>query len=485
MKTKNIFKIAALFLFLGAFTACVQDDDYSIPTISATEPDVTETNTFKQIKDMYAGDVVTFSDGLVISGYVVSSDESGNFYKSIAIQNDVDGIDDDASNPRLGLKLLIDASDLFERFNVGRKVYIRLDGLAMNESRDGSGDYEIGLYDESEFNSLTEIPEYILNGYSFGDVTYPPAVERSLVTEVITPKILNISDFTFEDVNTLVQLTEMQTVNITDTYAGLPSDQYDAERRLKNCATNATTVLATSTFASFKDQGIPTGKGTIKAILTRNFDGNAFMLKLNSASDVDFTDMNRCDPILLDCGLATSAGTTNLFSDDFETQSTNSLISGNGWTNFIESGTEGWEAYSSGGANSSLGISARVGSYNSNDSSTVSWLITPAIDFDAQNGETLQFKTSNSFSDGSEMELVYSTDWDGTTANISTATWGLLPAGYITQDSDNFGTWYDSGIVDLSCATGTMYIGFKYTGSGSSDFDGTYELDEISIDYTP
>ena len=32
MKTKNLFKVAALFLFVGMFTACVQDDDYSVPT---------------------------------------------------------------------------------------------------------------------------------------------------------------------------------------------------------------------------------------------------------------------------------------------------------------------------------------------------------------------------------------------------------------------------------------------------------------------
>ena len=39
------------------------------------------------------------------------------------------------------------------------------------------------------------------------------------------------------------------------------------------------------------------------------------------------------------------------------------------------------------------------------------------------------------------------------------------------------------GIVDLSCESGTIYIAFKYTGSGQSTFDGVYELDDISIDY--
>ncbi|WAC00826.1 hypothetical protein N7U66_11115 [Lacinutrix neustonica] len=38
------------------------------------------------------------------------------------------------------------------------------------------------------------------------------------------------------------------------------------------------------------------------------------------------------------------------------------------------------------------------------------------------------------------------------------------------------------GNVDLSCGTGVIHIAFKYTGSGDQSSDGTYELDDISID---
>lgn len=466
---KNIFKIVTVFLFIGLFTACVQDDDYSTPTILGEEPDVTVTNTFKQIKDMYdAGgteEVVIFPDGLVISGYVISSDQSGNFYKSIAIQNDIDGIDDDSSNPRLGLKLLIDASDLFERFNVGRKVYIRLDGLAMNESRDGSGDYEIGLYDETEFNELTEIPEYILNGYTFeqnnSNVVFPPAIERSLVTETIVPKVMTVSDFSFADVNTLIQLEGIQSSNVGDTFAGLPSDQFDAERTLFSCADNSTVTLATSTFANFSDQGIPTGKGSITAVLNINYDGNAYILKVNNESDIDFTE-NRCDPI---------------FEENFESYGFGDTIDQNGWTNYMEAGTKDFHAYND---SYSLGQSARIGSYNSGDASTITWMISPSIDMDAQTGEVLSFQTSNSFSDGSTLEALISTDWDGTPAGVTSATWTTLP-GTIVADSEFYQNWVGSGAIDLSGYAGTAHIAFKYVGSGSSGFDGTYEIDEIKI----
>jgi hypothetical protein len=83
------------------------------------------------------------------------------------------------------------------------------------------------------------------------------------------------------------------------------------------------------------------------------------------------------------------------------------------------------------------------------------------------------------------MEVLYSLDWDGTEANITSATWGVLSAAYVVKDTDSFVPWFNSGNVDLTCANGTIYIAFKYTGSGQDSFDGVYELDEVSIDYVP
>lgn len=460
---KNIFKIAALFLFLGTFTACVQDDDYSIPVMPTEDIDITVTKTFKEIKDLHStGEAYVFNDGLVIEGYVVSEDRLGNFYKSITIQNDVDGLDDDPTNPRLGLKLLIDASDLFERFNVGRKVYVRLDGLAINESRDGSGDYEIGVYNEEEFNNLAEIPEYILNGYSFGDVNYPAAVQRSFVTETIVPKIVNISDFSLDDVNTLIKIQDLQANNEGDTFAGLPSDQFDAERKLFSCADNATVTLATSTFASFKDETIPSGRGDATAVLNINFGGDAYIIKVNEPSGLDFSG-NRCDPF---------------YQEDFESYDFGDSITQNGWTDYKQVGSKDFFAFDD---NYSLGTSVKISAYNSGDTSNIAWLISPGFDMDAQGGEVLSFQSSNSFSDNSTLELLISTDWDGVEANITTATWTALP-GTIVPDSEFYQNWVGSGPIDLSGYTGTAHIAFRYTGgdNGTSQ-TGTYELDEFKI----
>jgi hypothetical protein len=59
------------------------------------------------------------------------------------------------------------------------------------------------------------------------------------------------------------------------------------------------------------------------------------------------------------------------------------------------------------------------------------------------------------------MEVLYSLDWDGTEANITSAIWGVLSAAYVVKDSDSFVPWFNSGNVDLTCATGTIYIAFN------------------------
>jgi hypothetical protein len=253
-------------------------------------------------------------------------------------------------------------------------------------------------------------------------------------------------------------------------------------RTLFNCDTESVIIMRNSGYADFANLEFPQGKGSVIAVLGSYNDTP--QLYIRDTDDLSLIG-ERCDPEILDCGIAAAQGTDNLFSEDFETQATGNPISGNGWTNYIQKGTQTWESYTSTGGNPSLGVSARIGSYQSGDASTIAWLITPQIDFDAQTGETLVFKTSNSYSDGSNLQLLFSTDWDGDEAHITDANWGLLPAAYIVQDSDSYSDWFESGVVDLSCAEGTMYIAFKYSGSGDADFDGTFELDEISIDYTP
>tara|TARA_B110000503_G_scaffold23438_1_gene36681 strand:+ start:361 stop:735 length:375 start_codon:yes stop_codon:yes gene_type:complete len=121
-----------------------------------------------------------------------------------------------------------------------------------------------------------------------------------------------------------------------------------------------------------------------------------------------------------------------------------------------------------------------MGSKNSGDASTITWLLTKGVDLDTTTEEFLSFETSNSFANESNLEVLISTDWDGTAINITTATWNVLPAK-IVSNGENFKNWVHSTFVNLSDYTGTAFIAFRYTGNGNVYFDGTYELDNITI----
>lgn len=488
MKT---IKLITMLVALMCLVSCVEDDDFAVPDLTAEEPNLEgDVITIDALLGLYEQALLAEADDLGIDpddfdfdqniiglrdeftldlsestqfilGYVISSDESGNWFEELIIQ-------DALENPIAGVRVLVDVNPLFSRYEVGRKVFVKLGGLHIGNS---NGVLTLGVTD-----GLEKISAAVENDF----------IRRSTEVGVLIPLEISISDFGESLENLYIRLSDIQfireeTIDALFTFAAESTDEFDGERTLMSCTSNRTVILSTSTFSDFKALSLPTGKGTIDGVLTRNFFGDVFNVAINDPSAIIFDQTDRCDPAQIDCGVASSAGSVVLFEDFFETQNTNQPISGNGWTNFQQEGTQSWEAFASTGQNASLGISARIGSFMSDDASTISWLVTPQLNLDAQDGETLQFMTSNSFSDGSTLELLFSSDWDGVPENIPTATWDIFPVAVIVNDDDFFGDWIDSGIVNLSCIEGVGYIGFRYIGSGAADFDGTYELDGIQI----
>lgn len=479
MKAINFYKLATLLFAAVVITSCVQDDEFDVPQIEIQSVDIPQDRIveisslralLEQEQTTNGNAVLTFeadddpSNDRFTVGYVISNDAQGNFFEELLLQNA-------PSNPTGGVKVLIDSSPLFATYEFGRKVFVRLDGLTVGLD---SGVLTLGIRDG---NGVEKIADGAKEDFLLRDDE----------VEEITPMPITFSEFTEEKTNLYVRLNNVQfnrAQALGDdrlTFAGEPEDEFDGERILESCDSGTSTVFSTSTFADFKGVLLPQGAGTIDGILTLNFFGEQFNIVVNDISTINL-DGERCDPEEVDCGLASTTGSNVLFSDFFETQNEGTPISGNGWTNYIEAGTQTWEAYTSGGTNASLGISANIGSFMSGDASSIGWLVTPQINFDNQDGETLNFMTSNSFADGSTLELLFSSDWDGVPENIPSANWSILPAAFIVGDDDFFGDWFESGNVDLSCISGTGYIAWKYVGSGEEDFDGTYELDEIEIE---
>jgi hypothetical protein len=476
MKTIKIYKLVAFFFAITLVLSCVKDDDYDVPSTDPVAPIIDGTvitidALFNLLLQEQANDplaALSFTESnLYISGYVISNDEAGNFFEELILQ-------DTPENPIRGVRVLLDVNPLFTTYEFGRKVFVKLDGLTVGIANDGI----LTLGTLQSGNVIDKIAESLMD----------QVIVRDVELAEIIPLEMEILDFSADKTNLYIRLSNAQ-FNQEEvlgenhkTFAGDPDDQFDGVRILESCNSSFSTLLSTSTYSDFKAILLPQGRGAIDGILTRDYYDEFFNIVVNTPETVYFDNSDRCDPVALDCGLAETIGSNVVFSEFFESQEDGESVTGDGWTNYIQEGSRDFEAYfDDGSGNPSLGISVSIGSYNSDDDSTIAWLIMPEIDFDAQDGETINFKTSNSFSDGSVLELLFSSDWDGNPDTIATSAWDSLPAAYIVQDDDFYGDWYPSGNVSLDCINGKGYIGFKYTGSGEEDFDGTYELDEIIV----
>ena len=73
---------------------------------------------------MYTGAIIEFgvSTDYIVEGYVVSSDLSGNFEKKLVIQDKVE-------NPTAGIKILMDSDAIFEQYEIGDKVFVKLNKI--------------------------------------------------------------------------------------------------------------------------------------------------------------------------------------------------------------------------------------------------------------------------------------------------------------------------------------------------------------------
>ena len=463
-------KLSLLILIVIITASCVPGDDFEVPEALKTEVEVLEPNSdldavlgayFQSSEEV---EVVTFEEELILEAYVVSSDESGNFYKELILQ-------DAPENPKAGVAVQLNLASYYETFDFGRKIYVNLKGLSLGEL---NGVAALGIANGKliEQIPLSQVQKHLI---------------RTQDTAQILPLNIRAIDFTDRTENLYVRIENVQFSNFfvggdtPYTFASEDNDEFDGERELVSCNGDFPFILSTSTFADFKSMRLPPGSGSVQGILTRDFYDEFFTIYLNSPQDLDLSEPTRCDPLSLDCGLSQSAGAKILFREDFETQKNNSEISGNGWTNFIQEGSVAWEGFKASGANASLGVSARVQTPGSGDHRTVSWLITPPIEFGRQTNEVLKFKTSTSFANSSLLEVLISNDWNGDPAAITTATWKVLPSAYIARTTDYFGDWISSGNVSLACAEGKAYIAFRYTGSDQAYYNGIYELDEVEI----
>ena len=271
MKTTKFYGIISFLLIAITIISCVEDGEFDVPNITVEEPNIVANSSISAIKSALqqeynaSGDLIyTFydneNDATYVEGYVVSTDAAGNFYKKIIIQ-------DSPENPTAGIEVILNKTSLNETYELGRKVYIKLDGLTVS-------------YDDGEssnfINPTNGIPgKYVLgvlNGDRVDDIqstSIDDHIIRSATVSTIVPNAIELAAITGDHINTMIQLSSAQIAktDLGKTFAGESNDEFDGFRTIFECGTEKTIPLQTSTFASFKSNVVPTGSGVFRACL--------------------------------------------------------------------------------------------------------------------------------------------------------------------------------------------------------------------------
>ncbi|WP_422349362.1 DUF5689 domain-containing protein [Flagellimonas sp.] len=231
--------------------------------------------TFQELEEMYSDETFQIQEDLIIEGYVISSDEAGNFFNEVYLQ-------DKTKNPTKGLLLEAELSPAHLYYPLGTKVLVKLKGLFFGKSGET---LRLG----SSFTSFGNVSVGRLPALKVQDHLIATCDENGLVE----PFPMTISQLDQAGLNTLIKLND---VEFGEEELGLnyAEPQEETIRALQDCEENKIELL-TSGYADFQEVQLPEGKGSITGILKK--EGTKYQLVIRDTTDLDFTN-DRCPEII-------------------------------------------------------------------------------------------------------------------------------------------------------------------------------------------
>ena len=446
------------------FTACKKNFD-NPP--GAADPAIVANTSIAALKATHttAGAYNIITTDVIISGTVVADDESGNLYKQLYIE--------DATG---GLQILLDANSLYGTYPVGRKVFIKCNGLTIS---DYNGTMELGVKATvAGLPSLEGIPANLVSKYVIGGSLNNPVVPHVVTIAQLTT---NMQD---RYLGTLIQLDGFAFTNLNTTYSDTSAYKSTVNLDIRNCA-NQTIIVRTSAYANFAAQKVAQGRGSVYAIYTTF--GSTKQLILRSIDDVKFTSPYAC---------ALPPGT--LLFEDFESHAVTTAfpyvtVAIPGWNNGAQAASELWTARTF-----SSNKYAYMSGFGTGASAVTTWLVTKGVALTGTT-KTLTFKTIQGFiltttPGGTNVEaglkVLVSTNYTGTgnpwAAGVvwnDLTSQAILSPGSTTSSFPS--SFTNSGNISLNAYTGTIYVAFRYEGADpagtASDKTSAWEVDDVKV----
>ncbi|MDO4727623.1 MAG: DUF5689 domain-containing protein [Bacteroidota bacterium] len=443
-------RIAILGYFVGVLLniGCANNDDYAPITQDNNCMEAMATIPVSELVNLANNSIQQYNSEDIIEGYVTSSDQGGNIYKTISVVS---------TDQQYGFSIPVDGYNLYTAYPVGQKVYVNLKDLYYKKKH---GALQIGSNYNGDIGRLSM-------------VEYKDVISRACETPIDEFSLINhvsIQEAKSDQyINALIELDGVQFVDgsIGHNYfssALNPVATWTSTNHYIEDQEGNTLIVRVSKFAQFANNPVSNQSGKIRGVLSKY--NNDYQLLVRTQDDIKL-DNPRIGPVLYE----NFEGITQVGNNQFI-----NLIN---WSNVsVNGGNELWEARMYQGNKY-----AQFSAFGASEVNVDAWLITPLVDLSQANGAYLSFDSKVGYANGEALTVWVSTNYNqgGTPEAISQATWHQLTPQLAPQTQNFPSSFTNSGIVDLSAYLGgNVAIAFRYQGS-SDGITSTYQIDNIKI----
>lgn len=438
MKTNILKSVFFVALAIGSLSSCVNDDNYDIPALDCTQPNLIANRTIAQVIAASTPLVTQYAFDDVIEAYVVSSDEAGNFYKSISLQTLAT-----ATTPAVGFSVPVDASNTYVDYRPGVKVFIKMKDLYTDIVYGSMRIGGIYVNPSTSIASVGRLPQTVYKDKLIASCTN--------VSETVLVKQLTVSQL-LNDAN-LNTLCEISGVQFTDAAVG--RRYYESANDLGGATNWNLTDIAgnkvifrTSSFATYASKLVPSGNGKVRGVLTKYNADYQFIAR--SENDVQLT----------------GARSVPLYEETF---SSNFPL----WTKINVTGAQVWTLDTTFG---NPGSCAKMSGFSGGNIANEDWLISPSISLAGITSAVLSADTATKFA-GNAIEILVSSNY--ISGAPSTATWTPL-TGTLSPSTGSY-VWTATGGMNINSFAGStnFRVAFKYTSTATAA--ATWEVDNVKI----
>ena len=421
---KHFLYILAFLLLSTVIVSCQKEWDapefqapvYTGPTPNKTIQDIKNKHL---VLDSYKLDsICSYDETFIVDGIVVSTDEGGNFYKTMVIQDETGAIE-----------LQLDINGLFNLYPIGQRVIIDCRGLIVG---DYNRYYQIGW--EYRKYSIGRINALHFDRYIHKDGL--PSLSN-------LPEPLLGTQIDFNSLNDVGKLVKLENCQFDQSSWGKPLayNEFVTEHKIRGPGIDSI-IVRTSNYARFRSMKVPSEKVTLYGILT--IYNETYQLMLRSKSD-----------IIID--------TTNIIEEVVESFvfDANSIGTG-GWTTNPSTGSSIWFFQAWAGEEYMYHI------FNNNNTSMDDWLISPTISLNSTANNFIRLFHKMDFAGIQDYYSIYYTT--NTSAPFDPANYSPLPL--ISIFPSQFGNSNDISIAGIP--SNNFKIAIRYNNNGGNQSAAWY-----------